>query len=99
NLTPASIGFKIVNRSWCATTASEYLMSRLLLTTAALLAAAWLGTSAVHAQGKAQSEPVNIITADGVKLKAVFYPAMMNGAPTKGAPTVILLHPIGDGKS
>ena len=36
-------------------------------------------------------ENVNITTVDGVKLKAIFYPSTM-----KGAPTVIMLHPIGD---
>ena len=37
---------------------------------------------------------VKIVTADGVKLNANFYPS-----EKKNAPTVLMLHPIGDGKS
>ncbi|MBI3824026.1 MAG: alpha/beta fold hydrolase [Planctomycetes bacterium] len=39
-------------------------------------------------------EPVNIITADGVKLKGHFYPSAV-----KNAPTVIMLHGIGEKKN
>jgi alpha-beta hydrolase superfamily lysophospholipase len=48
-----------------------------------------------HAQGKEpEPDPVKIITVDGVRLNAVFYPS-----PKKNSPAVIMLHPIGDGKS
>jgi alpha-beta hydrolase superfamily lysophospholipase len=58
-----------------------------------LLAGILLGQSRIHAQEPAP-EPVNIVTADGVKLKAAFYPSAM-----KDAPVVIMLHGIGEGKS
>lgn len=73
-------------------------MSRLILGGAALVMTATLLTlSPVHGQQKPpppQPEPVNIATSDGVKLKGIFYPSNI-----KGAPTVIMLHPIGEGKS
>jgi hypothetical protein len=51
-----------------------------------------LRETAVH--GQAKFDEYNIVTADSVKLKARYYPS------AKGqGPTVILLHPIGDGKS
>jgi hypothetical protein len=74
-------------------------MSRLLSvcyslpTVALILAGVLLGPTVVHAQGQPTPENVNIVTADGVKLKAVFYPSS-----AKSAPTVIMLHAIGDGK-
>jgi hypothetical protein len=46
-----------------------------------------------RAQQAPAPEPLNIETVDGVKLKAIFYPSSMQGAPT-----VIMLHPIGEGK-
>jgi hypothetical protein len=83
-------------------------MSRLLLAACSLSSVALILTgvliapnpirakepAAVAAQKKAVTETVHITTADGVKLKAVFYPS-----DAKGAPTVIMLHSIGDGKS
>jgi hypothetical protein len=58
-----------------------------LLAAAALLAA----NGSVRAQGP---ENVNIVTADGVKLRGHFY-----AAGKKCQATVIMLHPIGEGKS
>jgi hypothetical protein len=55
-------------------------------------ATAWL--SPVRAQGNANTVPARIVTVDGVELSGTFYPS-----PKKNAPTVLLLHPIGDGKS
>src|ERR1019366_6056377 len=52
-----------------------------------------LGETMVSAQAPAP-EPARIVTVDGVKLNAVFYPS-----PKKNSPTVIMLHPIGDGKN
>ena len=42
----------------------------------------------------AQGTPAKIDTVDTVRLNAVFYPS-----PKKNSPTVIMLHPIGEGKS
>lgn len=56
-----------------------------------LVVAVLFGQSSIHAQDG--PEPVNITTVDGVKLKGMFYPSSQ-----KSAPTVIMLHPIGEGK-
>jgi len=54
----------------------------------------FIARSPIHAQ-TAEPEPVNnIITADGVKIQGTFYE---NSKPK--APTVIMLHPIGEDKS
>jgi hypothetical protein len=66
---------------------------RSLSSVALLIAGILNGPSPVQAQEPAP-EPVHIMTVDGVKLKAVFYPSTM-----KSAPTVIMLHSVGDGKS
>jgi len=66
---------------------------RSLSSVALLIAGILNGPSPVRAQEPAP-EPVHIMTVDGVKLKAIFYPSTM-----KSAPTVIMLHSIGDGKS
>ena len=66
---------------------------RSLSSVALFIAAILNGPAPVLAQEPAP-EPVHIMTVDGVKLKAVFYPSTM-----KSAPTVIMLHSIGDGKS
>jgi len=66
---------------------------RSLSSVALLIAGILNGPSPVQAQEPAP-EPVHIMTVDGVKLKAIFYPSAM-----KSAPTVIMLHSIGDGKS
>ena len=63
------------------------------LVTMLLLASVFSGET--PAQGLAEPELVNITTADGVKLKGAFY----KSAKMTAAPTVIMLHPIGDGKS
>src|SRR5205823_4505192 len=97
NLTLVSFRFKIVGGSWWANPFWRNSMSRISIagrphwTVAMLVASFLLASSRSHAQQPAP-EPVNIITADAVKLKAVFYPSSM-----KGAPTVIMLHPIGEG--
>ncbi len=67
-------------------------MSRLSFA-AILLACVLLGQTPGHAQ-QAASEAVNIVTVDGVKLKGLFYPSA-----GKSAPTIIMLHPIGEGKT
>ena len=61
----------------------------MLLSAGLSLAGAVLGDNTVQAQ-----EPVKITTVDGIRINAVFYPSAK-----KGAPTVIMLHPIGEGKS
>ena len=49
----------------------------------------------LHAQEEPKFETVKtIVTADGVKLNAAFYPS-----PKKNSAMVILLHPVGEGKS
>ena len=67
-------------------------MSRLSIVSLAALAfvvAGLIVDSSLHAQ---TAQPVNnIITADGVKLRGTFYE---NTKPN--APTVIMLHPIGE---
>jgi hypothetical protein len=67
-------------------------MSRMTFAAAFIGACIFLGPAPVIAQKQAPPDPVNITTADGVRLKAMFY---KGGAD--GAPTVIMLHPIGDG--
>ena len=57
---------------------------------ATLFSGLFLAPSAAYAQ----EEKANILTPDGVMLKGVFYPST-----AKNAPTVIMLHPIGEGKS
>jgi hypothetical protein len=66
---------------------------RTLSSVALLITGILNGPAPVQAQEPAP-EPVHILTVDGVKLKAVFYPSTM-----KSAPTVVMLHSIGDGKS
>ncbi len=61
------------------------------------VAASLLGFSilalGLSAQGQeAASEPINITTVDGVRLRGAFYPG-----GKKNAPAVIMLHPIGEG--
>ena len=58
-----------------------------------VLAGVLRGETTAAAQQPAP-EPARIVTVDGVKLNAVFYPS-----PKKNSPTVIMLHPIGDGKN
>jgi hypothetical protein len=58
------------------------------------LAAVSLSEAPVWAQGGASAEVVKIVTTDGVRLNGQFYA----GAKGKGS-TVIMLHPIGEGKS
>jgi len=65
--------------------------SLVLLTAAVALTGTFLCESSALAQN---AENVKIVTADGVKLHAVFY-----ASEKKNSPTVIMLHPIGDGKS
>lgn len=49
----------------------------------------------LSAQGTdANIEPVNVVTVDGVKLRGSFYPSAK-----KNAAVVMMLHPIGEGKS
>ncbi len=64
----------------------------LILPTAMFLAGVHLCDNALHAQG-AEGQAVNIVTVDGVKLKGFFY------AGKAASPTVIMLHPLGEGKS
>jgi hypothetical protein len=66
---------------------------RSLAGAALLIAGIVNGPSLAQAQ-EPTPETVHIMTVDGVKLKAVFYPSSM-----KSAPTVIMLHSIGDGRS
>ncbi len=63
----------------------------LLLTALAALAGFFVAETPASAQN---TEAVKIVTADGVKLHANFYPS-----DKKNAPTVIMLHAIGEGKS
>ncbi len=63
----------------------------LLSAAVAYLAAVTVSDNTARAQN---SEAAKIVTADGVRLAATFYPS-----EKKNAPTVIMLHPIGDGKS
>lgn len=67
-------------------------MSRLSSATF-FLAAALLVTATGSAHAQANVENVNINTADGVKLKGHFFPAA-----GKCQATVIMLHPVGEGK-
>jgi len=60
---------------------------------ALLVSVAALGESRLAAQATDKSEPVKINTADGVKLNALFYPGKKTSA------TVIMLHPLGEGKN
>ncbi len=62
----------------------------LVLTACAAFTAASFGENTVQAQ---EAENVKILTADGVKLHGVFY-----ASGKKNSPTVIMLHPIGEGK-
>lgn len=63
----------------------------LFLVSVAMFATVALVEQSALAQG---TEPAKIVTSDGVKLHAVFYPS-----EKRNAPTVIMLHPIGEGKS
>jgi hypothetical protein len=63
----------------------------LLLTGALVLAGAYLGEATASAQ---QGEAARIVTVDGVRLNAVFYPK-----GSKNSATVIMLHPIGQGNN
>jgi hypothetical protein len=62
-----------------------------LLAVLAILAGMLVSATPAAAQN---TETVKIVTADGVKLHAIFYPS-----DKKNAPTVLMLHPIGEGKS
>lgn len=53
----------------------------------------FLVISPSHARAQAP-EAVKIVTSDGVKLNAIFFPSAK-----KNSPTVIMLHPVGEGKS
>ena len=53
----------------------------------------FIGASVCETTANAQ-ENVKILTADGVKLHGVFY-----ASEKKNAPTVIMIHPVGEGKS
>jgi hypothetical protein len=64
----------------------------LILTAGMFLAGVQLCENSLCAQG-ADSQAVNIVTVDGVKIKGYFY------AGKATAPTVIMLHPVGEGKS
>jgi hypothetical protein len=68
----------------------------LVLTGALFLAGASFGESTAFAQDKdkGNSETARIVTVDGVKLNAVFYPKS-----SKSSSTVIMLHPIGQGNN
>jgi len=70
----------------------------LALTGALFLAGASFGESTAFAQDKdkdkGNSEVARIVTVDGVKLNAVFYPKS-----SKSSSTVIMLHPIGQGNN
>jgi alpha-beta hydrolase superfamily lysophospholipase len=58
------------------------------------LAAAWMLIANESVRAQANVENVNILTADGVKLRGQFFPA-----EKKCLATVIMLHSIGEGKS
>jgi pimeloyl-ACP methyl ester carboxylesterase len=60
------------------------------------LAAAWMlsADESVRTQEKENFDGVNFLTPDGVKLRGQFYPA-----DKKCLATVIMLHPVGEGKS
>jgi alpha-beta hydrolase superfamily lysophospholipase len=58
------------------------------------LAAATVIVANGSAQAKENSENISIVTTDGVKLRGTFYPADEDCLAT-----VIMLHPIGEGKS
>ena len=62
----------------------------LLLTAGLFFAGVHLCENSLHAQ---EGQAVNIVTIDGVKIKGYFY------AGKATAPTVIMLHPVGEGKS
>jgi pimeloyl-ACP methyl ester carboxylesterase len=67
-------------------------VSRRLLVAAMLVALGGLSpTARIHAQAAAKGEQKTITTIDGVSLHTTFY-----ASPKKDAPTVILLHPLGD---
>lgn len=68
-------------------------MSRLSFPAFLLASSAIFAAAGICHQSSAQ-ENVKIITADGVKLHAVFY-----ASEKKNPATVIMLHPIGEGKS
>jgi hypothetical protein len=59
-----------------------------------LLAAATLLAASGSAHAQEKPDNVHFLTADGVKLKGQYY-----AAPQKCLATVIMLHPIGEGKS
>lgn len=59
-----------------------------------ILALATLMILCDHPASAQESDTYKIVTADGVRLHATFYPSAK-----KASPTVIMLHPIGEGKS
>src|SRR5262245_47920614 len=70
-------------------------MSRMSFPALVFLAASTMvGAASLCDNSAIAQENVKIVTADGVKLHGVFYPS-----DKKNAPTVIMLHTIGDGKS
>jgi pimeloyl-ACP methyl ester carboxylesterase len=70
-------------------------MSRLTFVAALVGIAGLLGQPVAWSQDKDNKfEALNIVTADSVKLKAHYY-----ASPKTPAPVVILLHPVGDGKT
>jgi hypothetical protein len=64
------------------------------LALAVLIVGSFVVDSPVYAQAAVGQAVNNIVTADGVKIKGTFY-----GSAQVNAPTVIMLHPIGEDKS
>jgi pimeloyl-ACP methyl ester carboxylesterase len=94
NLTPRAIHFKIVNSVGALLWHWRIPMSRLSFPAFLFLASSTFFAAAGVCHQTTAQENVKITTADGVKLHAVFY-----ASQKKSPPTVILLHPVGEGKS
>jgi len=67
---------------------------QMLVATGLFLTGASVFDSPASAQQPAAPDPVRIVTVDGVRLTGHFY-----ASSKRNAPAVIMLHPIGDGKS